>query len=90
MTIPHQFIKKLDILKISDLYALQLNIFMYKYNKNCHPNALNNIFTSNSDIHSHNTRHCRDQHIAMRRLHSTSKSFICQGPEMWNKIPVSG
>ena len=81
--------KKLDILKISDLYALQLNIFMYKYNKNCHPNALNNIFTSNSDIHSHNTRHCQDQHIAMRRLHSTSKSFICQGPEMWNKIPVS-
>ena len=89
MTIPHQFIKKLDILKISDLYALQLNICMYKYNKNCHPNALNNICTSNSDIHSHNTRHCQDQHIAMRRLHSTSKSFICQGPEMWNNIPVS-
>jgi hypothetical protein len=79
--------KQFEILQFSDLFYMQLNIFMYNYNVCRLPSPLNFIFTRNTDVHSHQTRHSQDPHVASRRLHSTTISFICQGPEQWSKIP---
>ena len=46
-------------------------------NKNQHlPSPLQAIFTPNTDIHNHNTRHRNDPHIGTRRTNQLSRSFI--------------
>ena len=49
--------KALNLLKIRDIYKLSLLKFYYDHSKSTLPLSLQNIkFTTNSDIHSHNTR----------------------------------
>jgi len=48
--------KLLKILKVSDLYQLNLEKFMYKYNADILPSSFDNFFTKLYNIHDHGTR----------------------------------
>ena len=47
--------KDLNILKLNDIYLLQLGIFMYKYQNNLLPNS----FLRTDQVHNYNTRASR-------------------------------
>jgi len=46
----------LKILKVSDLYQLNLEKFMYKYNAVIQPSSCDNFFSKLYNIHDHGTR----------------------------------
>jgi len=48
--------KLLKILKVSDLYLLNLEKFMYKYNADILPSSFDNFFSKLYNIHDHGTR----------------------------------
>ena len=48
--------KLLKILKVSDLYQLNLEKFMYKYNADILPSSFDNFFSELHCIHDHATR----------------------------------
>jgi len=48
--------KLLKILKVSDLYQLNLEKFMYKYNADILPFSFDNFFSKLYNIHDHDTR----------------------------------
>jgi hypothetical protein len=75
------------ILKINDLYKLQLMMFMYNYYNNNLPSPLCSLFTRNCEIHEHYTRRRNDPRVVAHSTHLMSKSFICQGPELWSALP---
>ena len=73
-------------LKVSDIYSLQLGIFMHQSISNNLPKSFQNMFMLNSQIHSYQTRHSDDFHIPC--VYS-SKSINCvsfQGPKYWNSL----
>ena len=75
------------ILKLCEVYELQLNIFMYSHQKGLLPAPLKPIFTMNNVIHNHQTRKYRDPNIIRRKTQIMAKSFICRGPEIWGSLP---
>ena len=54
------------ILKIEDMYKLQLLMFMFSYYRNILPSPLYSLFTRNCDVHDHYTR-CRKEPRAVAR-----------------------
>ena len=47
--------KLLNIIKVSDLYQLNLEKFMYKYNADILPSSFDNFFSKLYNIHDHST-----------------------------------
>ncbi len=79
--------KKYGILTIDDMLKLELSKLMYKNYTKVLPKPLLELFTSNEDIHNHNTRHRHDAHIIFRRTDQTLRSFVHKGPDLWLRIP---
>ena len=82
-----QLYKLLSIPKLCDVFNIELSKFMYSHYNNKLPPPLMSFFTSNRTIHSHFTRHSNDHHIISRTTQIMSKSFICQGPDIWLHLP---
>ena len=79
--------KTLSILKLKDVYTLEIGKFMYKHANSALPQPLMNMFILNQQIHSHNTRHQNDPHCTSRRTKQAANSVIHKGPEVWNTFP---
>jgi len=75
------------MLKLSEVYQLQLNLFMFSHQRELLPVPLKSIFTINKEIHTHNTRQHQDPNIIRRKTQAMAKSFICRGPETWGSLP---
>lgn len=54
--------KDLHLLKLKDLFHVNIAIFAYKAQNGLLPNAFTNFLTNNVDIHNHYTRHSRNVH----------------------------
>ena len=61
--------------------------FMYLNQRNELPLPLQTLFTTNANIHGHNTRHRHDPHINTRRTETLSHSFIHKAPALWYTVP---
>jgi hypothetical protein len=81
--------KKLGILKLKDIYKIQLCKFMYSYTHGKLPTPLLAIFSTNADFHNYNTRQRYDPHFVDRKSYKLSKTFIHQGPKFWLEIPLN-
>ena len=79
--------KNLQILKLKDIYILQLSKLMHSYIYCILPTPLLNLFTVNRNIHLHKTRQQNQPHIIHRRTAFISKTFIHQAPDQWYKLP---
>ena len=77
------------ILKVKDIYSLQLGIFMYQYHNNELPNSFRSMFTTNKQIYSYNTRQCNKFHIPYQRTSQAQKFVSYQGPIFWNSLDKS-
>ena len=74
------------VLKLSDIYHLQLGKCMYSFTSNKLPNPLLTIYTPNYEIHNHNTRQRNNPHIKSHRTKRASNSITIKGPEYWHNI----
>jgi len=76
-----------QILKVNEIYELQLGIIMYKHNKSLLPTQLQQLFTLNREIHQYNTRNRNDPIVPKHKLEATKRSIAHMGPIIWNSIP---
>ena len=84
----NRLFKKLHILKLDDIYSLEVSKFMYKVSNKLAPLPIVNHFTPNTNIHRYNTRQCRDFHIKPAANSLALKSLLYTGPRKWLALPT--
>ena len=77
--------KELKLLKLNDIYKLNVGKFMFKMVQNKLPLPVKNTFIKNQELHKHNTR--QGVHIKFRRTKVASCQISHKGPEVWLNIP---
>ena len=83
-----QFMKILVYYKYPNYINWKLPNLCFSTKTNIFPHHSQAIFTPNTDIHDHNTRHRNDPHIGTRRTNQLSRSFIHNAPNIWYNIPL--
>jgi hypothetical protein len=78
--------KSLNILKLQELYDLQLAKFMYLQSKRELPQYLMSIFTPIAEVHNYETRQQNNPHIRYRRTLQAGRSIVHKGPEIWHSL----
>ena len=85
----NQFYYHNKILKINDLFKLELGKFMYKYDKKLLPESFNPYFESIQRVHSYNTIASNENYFIPR---VKSNKGLCTlhylGAKMWSEIPI--
>ena len=76
---------KINLLNVTDMYTLELGVFMYKYSTNDLPVAFKEYFMKRSDIHDYPTRHVNNLNLTNNRK-SFSDHAIRNGPILWNSL----
>ena len=69
---------------VTDMYNLELGVFMYRFSIGDLPVALKNYFSKRSDIHDYPTRHGND----LKKLFS-DQTIRTRGPILWNSLPTT-
>ena len=59
---------------------------MFKYDKDCLPHPINNLFALNNERHNYNTRHNHDLQINTGKGEIVYKLFSFHGVHIWNHI----
>ena len=77
---------KLDILPVPKLVAHRIGLFMYKFNNNMLPKAINSQFIRNNQIHSYNTRQKAHLHTSRGVHEFIYRTFSFQATYIWNAI----
>ena len=77
---------KYSLLNIIEINKLQTGCFVYKALNGLLPHYFSYLFTSNCQIHVHDTRHSEDLHILGHRTHLRSTSIRICGVKIWNSI----
>lgn len=79
--------RKLEILNIYDINALQISLFVFQHRMNLLPSSFHNLFLSNNQVHSYPTRTSSDLHTVYFRTTQGQFTVRYQGPLLWNKLP---
>ena len=80
---------KLKILKISEIYKMQLAIYMYRSKLNDIPNSkIDNSSFFNFVNTSHDTRFASRMHIPYYRTNVRKFNIKCAGPILWNQLAL--
>ena len=58
--------KELKILKVGEITELEISLFMFKFYNNQLPKNMTYLFSTNSQIHSYDTRHANDCHLPQK------------------------
>ena len=79
------------ILKVRDLYNLEVAKFMHGHHKNMLPTCFADFFQERSETHSYNTRSSSQRNYSLVACRSTQgqRSIRFYGPKIWNSIPTS-
>ena len=80
--------KQNNLLKIEDIYKLQLGLLMYKHSRQALPNSISTLFQRNIEIHNHNTRIvvCPVT-VATDRLMTTAHNLVYHSPS--SSLPLA-
>ena len=78
-----------NILRINEIYSLQLGIFMFLLNNNKLPHIFNSMFVRNQHFHNYPTRQARSFHLPKTRTLFANHIFTFAGPKLWNSLPPS-
>ena len=76
-----------NVLKVHDLYKLNLAVLMFQKQNQELPPALGNMFTLNNEIHQYPTRQINHYHLPRTRTVLTQNTFIFTAPKFWNSLP---
>ena len=80
MNIVHLYLKKLGVPQLKDLHKIQMCRLMYNFTNDILPRSLSDLFITNANVHTHNTRQRDDPHISSRKTSFLSRTFVHQGP----------
>ena len=75
--------KQMYIIKLHDLYQLQIVKYMYNCSKQSLPFPLTHIITFNETIHTYSEIDILNPHITQRRISIVSKCLRHKDPEIW-------
>ena len=76
-----------NVLNINFTYLLEVSKFMHDYTRRTLPTPLLNFFSSNLNVHQHNTRQVLDPHFSIIYNSIAEKSIIHRGPRIWSNVP---
>ena len=76
-----------NFLTITDMYTLELRVFMYKFYINDLPVAFNDYFKKRSDIHDYPTRQINNLTLSLNRKSFSDHAIWTSGPHLWNSLP---
>lgn len=83
----NQYFKYLNLLKLSDLYKVNLMVFFYS-SLNLGMNRNVSVYMqTHADTHSHNTRNRNKLKIPLVHKAHTQRSFLHRGINEWNSLP---
>ena len=77
------------IMKFENLNRYLTAIYMFKIFKGLVPAIIQNIFSTNVDVHSHNTRQRHNFHMFSCRTNLLAFSIKYHGPKIWNQLPLT-
>ncbi len=75
------------ILKLKDMYKLEIAKFMHRYNTKSLPSMLLNLFKTHAALHPYNTRNRNSPCIPLNKSLAAYNSILHQGPAIWQKLP---
>ena len=78
--------KQLNILPLNKLVINRIGIMMYKYANNLLPPVINDMYTTNSDVHNYTTRQKHLLHVNKSNINIYSKSFANTSARIWNAM----
>ena len=78
--------KDLKFLRVTDIYLLNLGIFMYKHSMGILPKIFLSYFTKRHDYHNYMTRNIDDYQLIKNNTKFSSKGVRSAGPDHWNKL----
>ena len=78
--------EKSGILRIQDMYNLQLGVLMYKFTREELSRSLMSLYEYSTT--PHDTRHGQDPILPnyTTNLHVVRRTFLYRGPDMWRKL----
>ena len=74
------------ILKIDDIFNINLGSMMHKLSKKELPPVLDSLFKKNNEIHKYSTRQTNHYHLPKTRLRLLQNTFVYNGPKFWNSL----
>jgi hypothetical protein len=80
-------LKKIECLKVADIYVLQCMKLFHKYKNNQLPTYFHNMFPENASFHSYNTRNRNDTHIPYSRTSAARKTIRHKIPILFRNLP---
>ena len=81
--------ERLQLLKISEIYKLEIAKYMHKIHTNSSPRTESDSFQRVSEYHNHNTRQSakKNYFILRARTQLGKKVMKIKGPNMWHEVP---
>ena len=81
---------ELKLLKLNNIYNLEVSKLMYKFKSKSLSICFNKYFVFHSKVHSYSTRFATGDNCSLTRFNkSNSQRSICyHGPKIWNELPA--
>jgi hypothetical protein len=77
--------KKLNLLRLPELYKFSVLLFVYKYKNNLLPQTFQNFYQTNSQVHQYPTRNAGRFREPMAKLRITAAFIKKAGVSLWNE-----
>jgi hypothetical protein len=78
---------KASILKLEDIYSVEVSKLVFKYRQGDLPTPLKSLFTLTSAIHTRMTRQHDDLYFKKCRTTLATQHISHKGPQIWNSLP---
>ena len=76
------------LLRIEDIFKLELGKFMFNFNKDSLPNNFNSYFKKTNTVHNYNTRLAKNNYFLPRKNKKRGqRSLSFLGCKLWSEIP---
>ena len=80
--------KKLQLLKLCDIYKLNIGMYMFKIINGIAPELITREVNSNQILHNHATRQAPDFiHKPQYTIEKSRNALTYKGPNIWNNLP---
>ena len=77
-----------NFLNLSNIYMLQIGLFMFSFKNKLLPVGFHGMFLSSSQLHSYNTRNAMNYRSQFSRTNFRKFTIAYQGPNFWNTLPA--
>lgn len=79
--------RNLSLLKVKDIFHLQVVKFVYKQKNNLLPPTFKHYFITNAQVHHHQTRQAGNIHASRPRTGIGAKCMKVSGMKIYNALP---